>query len=94
MFARRNRPSAGPREVIQAQPVGRGNHGSSTEPVSSDDVMRAAREMVDAYGPAAGGLMRERMRAVLRRGDAEVATLWHAIARAVDHQLGARGATE
>ena len=65
---------------------------AAAAPVSTDDVVRAAREMVDAYGPAAGQLMRERMRALRRRGDSENALLWQAIAEAVDDELGACGA--
>jgi len=66
----------------------------SAGPVSLDEVVRAARELVAAYGPAAGRLMRARMRAVRRRGDAESAALWHAIAQAVDHELGGRGTAD
>jgi hypothetical protein len=58
--------------------------------IDRDDIERAARELVSAYGPRAGELMRERMRAVRRRGDAESASLWSAVARAIEEQMGAK----
>jgi hypothetical protein len=59
------------------------------ERIESDDIARAARELVAAYGPRAGELMRQRMRAVRRRGDRESASLWFAVARAIEAQTGA-----
>lgn len=55
--------------------------------VDADEIARTARELVDAYGPRASALMRKRTRAVRRRGDAESATLWSAVGRAVEAQL-------
>ena len=60
-------------------------------PITAADIARAARELVAAYGPDAAALMQKRMRAVRRRGDAESATLWCAVAEAVRAQLAARG---
>lgn len=60
-------------------------------PITATDIARAARELVAAYGPDAAALMQKRMRAVRRRGDAESATLWCAVAEAVEAQLAARG---
>ena len=65
--------------------------GSSSR-VTDDDIMRAARELVAAYGPRAGELMRKRMRAVRSRGDAESASLWQAVARAIEEQTAGPGA--
>jgi hypothetical protein len=59
--------------------------------ITSDEIARAARELVAAYGSAAIALMQKRTRAVRRRGDAESATLWVALARAVEEQLAAGG---
>jgi hypothetical protein len=59
--------------------------------ITPDHITRAARELVAAYGRSAIQLMQKRTRAVRRRGDAESATLWFAIAKAVEEQLGARG---
>ncbi len=61
--------------------------------ITSSDIERAARELVAAYGPAAIALMQKRTRAVRRRGDAESATLWFAVAKAIEQQLSARGGT-
>jgi hypothetical protein len=55
--------------------------------ITKDDIARAARELVAAYGPEAIALMQKRTRAVRRRGDAESATLWFALAKAVEEQL-------
>jgi hypothetical protein len=60
-------------------------------PITAADIARAARELVAAYGPDAATLMQRRMRAVRRRGDAESATLWCAVAEAVEEQLAVRG---
>jgi hypothetical protein len=60
-------------------------------PITAADIARAARELVAAYGPDAVALMQRRMRAVRRRGDAESATLWCAVAEAVEEQLAMRG---
>ena len=57
--------------------------------ITQDDIARAARELVAAYGPAAIHLMMQRTRAVRRRGDAESATLWLAVADAIERELGA-----
>jgi len=59
--------------------------------ITEDDIARAARELVAAYGPDAIALMQKRTRAVRRRGDAESATLWFAVAKAVEEQLSAGG---
>jgi hypothetical protein len=58
--------------------------------ITPDEIARAARELVAAYGPAATQLMRRRTRAVSRRGDAESATLWMAVAEAIEQELAAR----
>lgn len=60
--------------------------------ITDDHIARAARELVAAYGPDAIVLMRKRTRAVRRRGDAESATLWYAVAKAIEEQLAARAA--
>jgi hypothetical protein len=57
--------------------------------ITAEHIMRAARELVAAYGPSAAELMKRRTRAVRRRGDAESATLWFALAEAVELELGA-----
>jgi hypothetical protein len=62
--------------------------GTGREPITPEDIARAARELVAAYGPAAIPLMRRRTTAVRRRGDTESATLWLAVAAAIEHQLG------
>jgi hypothetical protein len=62
--------------------------------ITPEEIARAARELVAAYGPAAIALMQKRTRAVRRRGDAESATLWFAIAQAVEEQLSASGTLE
>ena len=61
-------------------------HGNPLR-ITPDEIARAARELVDAYGPKATRLMQNRTRAVRRRGDTESATLWFAIAQAVEEQL-------
>ena len=53
------------------------------------EIERAARALVEAYGPEAIALMQRRTHAVRRRGDVESATLWLALARAVEVQLAA-----
>jgi hypothetical protein len=77
----RARPSAGPGGEAE-WPI-RGNRLR----ITPDEIARAARELVDAYGPEAIRLMQNRTRAVRRRGDTESATLWYAIAQAVEEQL-------
>lgn len=62
--------------------------------ITADAIARAARELVDAYGPDAIALMQRRTRAVRRRGDAESATLWFAVAQAIERQLAARGLSQ
>jgi hypothetical protein len=57
--------------------------------VLDDEIERAARALVAAYGPGAIALMQRRTRAVRRRGDEESATLWRALARAVEMQIAA-----
>lgn len=52
--------------------------------------MRTARELLAAYGPAATQLMKRRTRAARRRGDAESATLWLAVAQAIEAELAGR----
>lgn len=61
--------------------------GEPAAAIDADEIARTARELVDAYGPRAIDLMRKRTRAVRRRGDAESATLWSAVALAVEAQL-------
>lgn len=61
--------------------------GAPAAAIDTDEIARAARELVDAYGPRASALMRKRTRAVRQRGDAESATLWSAVAVAVEAQL-------
>jgi hypothetical protein len=56
--------------------------------ITSEEIARAARALVAAYGPAASQLMVKRTRAVRRRGDSESATLWSAVAKAIEEQLG------
>lgn len=56
-------------------------------PRDADEIARAARALVDAYGARAMALMQKRTRAVRRRGDAESAALWSAVAEAVASQL-------
>lgn len=63
--------------------------GGKPARVTQHEIARAARELVAAYGPAAIHLMRQRTRAVRRRGDAESATLWLAVADAIEQELGA-----
>ena len=63
-------------------------HGNPLR-ITPDEIARAARELVDAYGPKATRLMQNRTRAVRRRGDTESARLWDAIAEAVKEQLAA-----
>jgi hypothetical protein len=63
-------------------------HSAKTARITQDEIARAARELVAAYGPAAIHLMRQRTRAVRRRGDAESATLWLAVADAIEQELG------
>jgi hypothetical protein len=70
-------------EAAEAEWPIRGAHAR----VTSDDIVRAARELVAAYGPEAIALMQRRTRAIRRRGDAESATLWFAVAQAVEEQL-------
>ncbi len=60
--------------------------------VTPDELVRAARALVAAYGPRAVELMEKRTRAVRRRGDGESAALWIAVARAVEKQLSSVGA--
>jgi hypothetical protein len=55
--------------------------------IDAAEIARAARELVDAYGPRAITLMRNRTLAVRRRGDAESAMLWSAVAQAVEMHL-------
>lgn len=55
--------------------------------ITPDEIARAARELVDAYGRDAIRLMQKRTRAVRRRGDTESATLWLAISQAVEELL-------
>jgi hypothetical protein len=57
--------------------------------ITPEEIARAARELVDAYGAEAIKLMQNRTRAVRRRGDTESARLWDAIAEAVKEQLAA-----
>ena len=57
--------------------------------ITAAEITRAARELVAAYGADAIALMQKRTRAVRRRGDAESATLWFAVAQAVEEQLAA-----
>jgi hypothetical protein len=59
--------------------------------ITSDEIARAARELVAAYGPDALVLMQKRTRAVHRRGDAESAVLWRAVGAAVEQQLANGG---
>lgn len=59
--------------------------------VTQDDIARTAHELAAAYGPAAINLMHRRTRAVRRRGDSESATLWLAVAKAIERELGAGG---
>jgi hypothetical protein len=59
--------------------------------ITSDEIARAARELVAAYGPDALALMQKRTRAVHRRGDAESAMLWRAVGAAVEQQLANGG---
>jgi hypothetical protein len=61
--------------------------GEPAAAIDADEIVRTARELVDAYGPRAIALMRKRTRAVRQRGDAESATLWSAVAAAVEAQL-------
>jgi len=68
-------------------------HGTPVR-VTSGDIVRAARELVAAYGPKAIVLMQQRTRAVRRRGDAESATLWFAVAQAVEQQLAGNASGE
>ena len=63
--------------------------GGNPGRITTDDIARAARELVAAYGPAAIHLMKQRTRAVRRRGDADSATLWLAVADAIEQELGA-----
>lgn len=63
--------------------------GGKPARITPEDIARAARELVAAYGPAAIHLMRQRTRAVRRRGDAESATFWPAVAEAIEQELGA-----
>lgn len=64
-------------------------NGGKPVRITQDEIARAARELVAAYGPAAIHLMRQRTRAVRRRGDAESANLWLAVADAIEQELGA-----
>lgn len=57
--------------------------------ITSGEIARAARELVAAYGADAIALMQKRTRAVRRRGDAESAALWCAVAQAIEEQLAA-----
>ena len=69
------RPAAGRRD------------GAPPMAIGAEDIARAARELVDAYGPDAIALMQRRTRAVRGCGDAESAMLWSAVAAAVEAQL-------
>ena len=60
--------------------------------ITAEEIARAARELVAAYGADAIALMQKRTRAVRRRGDAESASLWFAVAQAVEEHLAAGGA--
>jgi hypothetical protein len=62
--------------------------------ITAEEIARAARELVAAYGAEAIALMQKRTRAVRRRGDAESASLWFAVAQAVEEQLAAAGALD
>lgn len=66
------------------------SRGGKSARITQDEIARAARELVAAYGPAAIHLMRQRTRAVRRRGDAQSVTLWLAVAEAIEQELGAR----
>jgi len=66
------------------------SRGGKPARITQEEIARAARELVAAYGPAAISLMRQCTRAVHRRGDAESANLWLAVAEAIEQELGAR----
>ena len=85
-------------EDQRKQPLTRSRQGIAPRPewplrgpslrVTPDAIARAARELVAAYGPKASQLMLKRMHAVRRRGDAQSASLWSAVARATEEQMG------
>ena len=75
--------------MLPMRVVAERRNGTRPVPIGADDIVRAARELVDAYGPDAIALMQRRTRAVRRRGDAESATLWSAVAAAVEAELAA-----
>jgi hypothetical protein len=64
-------------------------HVRDVREATAEEIARAARELVASYGADAAALMRKRTRAIRRRGDAESASLWIAVARAVEEQLAA-----
>lgn len=68
----------------------RDRHADAIDPA---EIARAARALVDAYGPRAIALMRIRTRAVRRRGDSQSAMLWSAVAQAVEAHLAAKHST-
>ena len=76
-----------PPQLFSPRPDVAATEGERAATFDADEIVRAARELVDAYGPRAIALMRKRTRAVRRRGDAESATLWSAVAVAVEAQL-------
>lgn len=86
------------REALDAKAAGSAALNARAIAIDDQEIERTARELVDAYGRRAVDLMRQRTRAVRRRGDAESAMLWSAVAQAVEAQLalGAslRGAAE
>lgn len=57
--------------------------------MADNDVRRAARELVAAYGAGAIRLMRERSAKVSQRGDEKTAVLWLSIAAAAEQQIDA-----
>ncbi|MCW5771437.1 MAG: hypothetical protein KIT16_07380 [Rhodospirillaceae bacterium] len=63
---------------------------SGDDEISDDSISRTARELVAAYGAEAAGLMRRRILAVRRRGDSASASLWLAVADAIERELLAR----
>lgn len=66
-----------------------GDDSPGTPDLLDDEIERAARALVDAYGSEAIALMQRRTRAVRRRGDVASAALWLALARAVEVQIAA-----
>ncbi len=75
------------REALDAKAAGSAALNARAIAIDDQEIERTARELVDAYGRRAVDLMRQRTRAVRRRGDAESAMLWSAIAQAVEAQL-------